>query len=798
MSLDSIYVFPSLQILLSEDFGYRPLSTVEKGQAILQGGEKEGFIQLRTLGPRILLIGGPGTGKTTFLQMVASSVAKSLLNGTRVVSIVGLEDPLPVPVFISLNAYNVFRKEVGRSKPGQATLIDFANVTIIQNTTHVLPNDFFLRLSHAGSSLMFLLDGLDEIADDEERMLVSAEIEKLAKMQGVTYILLTSRTKAYRTKESLTSRFKEIELGRMSIEQIDRLIELWCHAAYEESEAQVKAEKLRLGIFSIERLRAQKGLLPLIDTPLMTLLVAVLYDRMATLPTNRAALYNAMVDFMLSGSYRVGSAFPQVPTFLRATTADIREQLAYLAFKMMSAGAESGRAINQDELTYWLRPLIVQRYGEEEADDYLLDFVRMVSTYGLLDEHSGSYNFSEASFQEFLAATFLVDTNYNVEKITATIVETGYLLDPWWRETLLLVPMYASITSSQSALAILRQLVALSSDDGATALAAAELAGSAYLELSFRDQALERLLSNRLATLLTDDRLTVPNKLRGSAGVTLGRLGDPRADVNCDIPFMENIPAGPFIMGRSGFKIRSGSEETRWEDGEPRHEVVIPFSYRMGKYPTTVAQYRRFVEGGGYRHEEYWTPEGWRWRVKEGWIAPRLWDNPQPAVDNHPVVGVSWYEAVAYCSWLTATTGRFFRLPNEAMWEKAARGSDDRIRPWGNEWDSLRLNTENTIGGASAVGIFPTGASPYGIYDTVGNVWEWCSGPGAIEAPYPFQARSYSADLVLAPVLRASRGGAWDVGERIARVTYRDSVSAFAWDSAIGFRVAELFPDPES
>ncbi len=128
-------------------------------------------------------------------------------------------------------------------------------------------------------------------------------------------------------------------------------------------------------------------------------------------------------------------------------------------------------------------------------------------------------------------------------------------------------------------------------------------------------------------------------------------------------------------------------------DEEPQHEQPLPEAYAIGKYPVTVGQYGRFVEDGGYTEKwrNCWTNAGWRQREKEKWTAPRYWDDPQWTVPNHPVVGVSWYEAVAYCNWLKATTGRSFRLPDEAMWEKAARGTDGRIYPWGNKWDSDKV-----------------------------------------------------------------------------------------------------------
>ena len=148
----------------------------------------------------------------------------------------------------------------------------------------------------------------------------------------------------------------------------------------------------------------------------------------------------------------------------------------------------------------------------------------------------------------------------------------------------------------------------------------------------------------------------------------------------------------------------------------------------------TNAQYAAFVRAGGYRQRRYWTAAGWRWREGDDVVAPEDYGEPYNLA-NHPVVGVSWYEAVAYCRWLTEALraageldeGETVALPGEAEWEKAARSADGRSYPWGDAPDPDRANYDDTgIGATSAVGCFPGGASPYGVEDLSGNVWEWC------------------------------------------------------------------------
>jgi formylglycine-generating enzyme required for sulfatase activity len=132
------------------------------------------------------------------------------------------------------------------------------------------------------------------------------------------------------------------------------------------------------------------------------------------------------------------------------------------------------------------------------------------------------------------------------------------------------------------------------------------------------------------------------------------------------------------------------------------------------------------------------------------------------------------------------------------MWEKAARGTDGRRWPWGNEWDAGKLNSSDSgIGRTSAVGIFPAGKSPFGVYDAAGNVLEWCSNPGYSVLKYPFKQRPYEEDLAGAES-RALRGGAWNYLVQFTRAACRYNNHPVGRNGNVGFRVAEHLSDPDS
>jgi len=311
-------------------------------------------------------------------------------------------------------------------------------------------------------------------------------------------------------------------------------------------------------------------------------------------------------------------------------------------------------------------------------------------------------------------------------------------------------------------------------------------------------------------TSAIEQKNTSLNRQADTAGSN-DRLGD-----------MITIPAGRFLMGNNGQEGFGDSEEF------PQHPVDLA-TFQIGKYEVTRGEYRRFIEAGGYSDPNYWSSEGWAWKESDVIIyagmhgatwqvtrpnqesrrtQPSHWKPEQEWIghgfkhpvfmqtENHPVVGVTYYEAQAYCKWAGG------RLPTEAEWEKAARWDPGKqhanIWPWGDIWDPEKCNNpsdHNPVAGgymtnqSAPVGTYPEGASPYGGMDMVGNAYEWVSDearsyPGN---PEPFEHLGH----------HFVKGGCWDDGPFSVRCAYRgwylprSSGGVGPGDSDyIGFRVA--------
>ncbi len=242
-------------------------------------------------------------------------------------------------------------------------------------------------------------------------------------------------------------------------------------------------------------------------------------------------------------------------------------------------------------------------------------------------------------------------------------------------------------------------------------------------------------------------------------------------------PFVA-VPAGEFLMGTPAAALADlarayGGTRESYAEEAPQHVLDLP-AFMIAAVPVTNRLYAPFVQATGAR-------------------APITWHGPTPpdSLLDLAVVDVTWDEAQAYCAWLRTQTGRSVRLPSEAEWEKAARGSDGRMWPWGNTLDPLRANVlESALGGQLPVGAFPDGASPYGVLDMAGNVWEWTA---SLQKSYPYASndgRESPQPVAELDRRRIMRGGCWANPGHFARTTCRFRLPPTSSTHLLGLRLA--------
>jgi formylglycine-generating enzyme required for sulfatase activity len=308
-------------------------------------------------------------------------------------------------------------------------------------------------------------------------------------------------------------------------------------------------------------------------------------------------------------------------------------------------------------------------------------------------------------------------------------------------------------------------------------------------------------------------------RARIAVSLALGELGDPRFERRTGLegdsllPPLIEVPAGTYTIG---------SDEGHFDNESPVHRVELA-AFRIGKFPVTNAEWALFMQAGGYEDERWWVTEAdraWRrgdstaegpkrqWRemcnsvkddfdrfcqcsdvtsveiehweqivqmseeefeaLLEQWYPPGRqtqpanWNDDAYNYPTQPVVGICWYEARAYCAWLSAQIGHDFRLPPEVAWEATTRGMEGRRYAYGNNYDPTRCNTFDThIRRTTPTGVFPGGETPdpAGIVDMTGNIWEWTS---SLYQPYPYDtADGREAPSADESSRRVVRGGSW-------------------------------------
>ena len=305
------------------------------------------------------------------------------------------------------------------------------------------------------------------------------------------------------------------------------------------------------------------------------------------------------------------------------------------------------------------------------------------------------------------------------------------------------------------------------------------------------DYTLDGLTLDDLVAALCDELEIAPPSDVASASDETAPIKEPNVGADHDPPAnaeRTNLPPKPTtidLMPKPFKWIEIPGKQGAMKTDESNVVLEIPPErYWIAKYPVTNAQFRKFYDAAGYETEHWWTPRGWQIRQQEGWVEPLYWTDKWYTKSDNPVVGVSWYEAVAFCLWLSEMTDEKIMLPTESEWQYAAQGEDGRIYPWGDKWDCKLCNNSvkpcNSNRTTSVQQYEVKNKSPFGVVDMVGNVWEWCL------TDYEDRINDYESDANR----RVLRGGAWiNINKGDLCCHYRYGYDARLRDYGRGFRI---------
>ncbi len=736
----------------------------------------------------LALLGDPGSGKSTFVNFAALCLAGELL-GRPDANLRLLTSPLPddeqnrerderpkpqswdhgplLPVRVVLRDLAAR----GLPPPGQLVSGDTLWKFIVAELPETL-REFAkpLRDELLSKGGLLLLDGLDEVPEaDQRREQVKAAVRGFTAAFPNVRVLATSRTYAYQKQKWKLRGFAEAVLAPFDPQQIGRFVERWYAYVGEarrlnSQDAQGKAAQLNDAIHRSPRLSE------LAARPLLLTLMASLHAwRGGALPDQREELYADAVDLLLDqwesqkarrkpdGGYELIQ--PSLAEWLRMDQKVMRSLLNRLAFEAhRDQPTLTGTAdILQDKL---VRELMKHNLNPDARPARVVEYLSFRA--GLLEPRGvGVYTFPHRTFQEYLAACYLTDHGFPDEMATLLRADPNR-----WREVTLLAGAKAARGTASAAWTLADALCfndlptgrPTDSELGGALLAAQVLVENNSLTyIADRNRSKVDRLRRWLTHIVVEGLL--PPADRVQVGDALALFGDPR-----NLEELVTISAGKFWMGNKEGGLS-------FVANHPQHELSLT-EYKIGKYPVTVGLWRQFVDATGYKCD-----------------SDSLRDH-----DNRPAHDVSWHDARAFCEWLTSEwhkqskikVDEVARLPTEAEWEKAARGADKRDWPWGNEFVGDCANTsEGDIGRTSAVGMFPTGASPYGCLDMVGNVWEWCQSKNM---KYPYKIDDGREDLKGddACVLR---GGSFYDNLRYTQCAFRHYLQPDSRVFNLGFRV---------
>lgn len=687
------------------------------------------------------------------------------------------------------------------------------------------------------------------------------------KHQGMTMII-TSRNHAYGGDDALVG-FRLLQLDPLNnSDRYDEFIRHWyqrvAYTVEEKASNQADAQRLLNNIAKRDSLR------PLTETPLLLTLILVLDKAKVGLPESRSELYQSAVNLLLERWNKQLMPYDTSLSIEERQALDVLKMDANLLLEAMKVlanqtyrDAEGKGKSNKETIVFTLETVekalkeqLQQRPGlgfaHQDSCQYFLRFRSQI-----LVAAGDGLSFVHKSFHEYLAAAYIMQRPMSRDRDLWEMVATANKRD-WWREVFLFAMNIGKaeyVMSLMKQHVLSRQVAVMTAETLDNHLGSLSLFSDAALENSLEKRVSRSAESNpflleayadlqaHIRLLWEDERLAILQ--RAQLGRIWGRCGDTRkgmtfqrdgyviryhARATCSFPLpdfdWQEIPAGTFRMGSK--KIVEGYKP-EWPD----HAVSVP-QFFISRSPVTNAQYRCFIDAGMYEDEQFWfdkvsveaglwlqgkkvdntlfVPERYgyyEWLLTDiNRSCPKAWHEKNWILDNHPVIGVSWFEALAYSIWLnevldqikpdTAPREMSIRLPREDEWEFAARGKDSWRYAWGNEPNAQLGNYFDTgIDRTSVVGLFPI-RNPFGLHDMSGNVREWTiSRWGRLSARSDepefcydqWEEKSHEWHSLEAVDFRVIRGGGYDWDSDHTRCAFRNWGHPYDRSHNLGFRV---------